>query len=57
VAQVATLPVALCLVALFAAALAVLARRALRITGDMGSGSDNSASRSVPVRQEPGQRG
>jgi fucose permease len=40
VAQFATLPVALCLVALFAAALAALARRALPIMGDFGSGSD-----------------
>ncbi|WP_237763392.1 hypothetical protein [Thiobacillus denitrificans] len=57
VAQVATLPVALGLVALFAAALAVLARCALPIMGDLGTGSDDRASHSVPVGQEPGPPG
>lgn len=57
VAQVASLPVALCLVALFAAALAVLARRALPIMGDLGTGSDDRARRSVSVGLEPGQHG
>ncbi|WP_244095784.1 MFS transporter [Rhodoferax ferrireducens] len=57
VAQVATLPVALCLVALFAAALAVLARRVLPIMGELGTSTDDKASRSVPVGQEPRQHG
>lgn len=57
VAQVATLPVALCLVALFSAALAVLARRALPVIGTLGTDSDDRANRSVPVGLEPGQRG
>jgi fucose permease len=57
VAQIATLPVALCLVAVFAAALAVLARRSLSVIGNPGTASDNSASHSSPVALEPHQHG
>lgn len=45
VAQVATLPAALCLVALFAAALAALARRAVPDTHDRSTGADPGALR------------
>lgn len=57
VAQVATLPVALGLVALFAAALAMLACRVLPLIGVLGTSTDDGVSRSVRAGPEPGQHG
>lgn len=54
VAQVTSLSVALSLVALFAAALAVLARQALAVINDLGSGSDHGRlSANNPRTQTP----